>query len=105
MLFPTVVPRRHFRRTLMKRALMLLIVSLIAVPVLAQSASKVGRPYAAIAVSATIGDNGLPGDCPTGPATCAGCKDTFDPNGDGVIDSADVFYLVAFIYEGGPAPV
>jgi hypothetical protein len=29
----------------------------------------------------------------------------FDPNGDGVIDSADIFYLTNYIYNGGPAPI
>ncbi|MFL6246902.1 MAG: carboxypeptidase regulatory-like domain-containing protein [Thermoanaerobaculia bacterium] len=28
----------------------------------------------------------------------------FDPNGDGVIDPADIFYLVAYLFTGGPAP-
>ena len=29
----------------------------------------------------------------------------FDPNNDGVIDAADVFYLVNYLFLGGPAPV
>lgn len=29
----------------------------------------------------------------------------FDPNGDGVVDPADVIYLVNYLYENGPAPV
>jgi hypothetical protein len=28
----------------------------------------------------------------------------FDPNGDGVIDPSDIFYLVAYLFTGGPAP-
>jgi hypothetical protein len=28
----------------------------------------------------------------------------FDPNGDGVIDSADIFFLVNYLFLGGPAP-
>jgi hypothetical protein len=29
----------------------------------------------------------------------------FDPNGDGVVDPSDIFYLVAYLFTGGPAPV
>ncbi|HPA53214.1 MAG TPA: dockerin type I domain-containing protein, partial [Thermoanaerobaculia bacterium] len=28
-----------------------------------------------------------------------------DANDDGVVNPADVFYLVAFLYSGGPAPL
>jgi hypothetical protein len=28
----------------------------------------------------------------------------FDPNGDGVIDPADIFYLINYLFTGGPAP-
>jgi hypothetical protein len=28
-----------------------------------------------------------------------------DPNGDGVLDPADVFYLLNYIYSGGPEPI
>ena len=29
----------------------------------------------------------------------------FDPNNDGVIDPADIFYLVNYLFTGGPAPI
>src|SRR6185369_3063556 len=29
----------------------------------------------------------------------------FDPNGDNVIDPADIFYLVNYLFTGGPAPI
>jgi hypothetical protein len=29
----------------------------------------------------------------------------FDPNNDGVIDAADVFYLINYLFLGGPAPI
>jgi hypothetical protein len=28
----------------------------------------------------------------------------FDPNNDGIVDPADIFYLVAYLFTGGPAP-
>lgn len=48
--------------------------------------------------------------------TAAGCSDVkaanvnvtnpqkFDPNGDAAIDPSDIFYLVAYLFTGGPAP-
>ncbi|HEX8151471.1 MAG TPA: IPT/TIG domain-containing protein, partial [Thermoanaerobaculia bacterium] len=31
-------------------------------------------------------------------------QQTFDPNGDSTIDPSDIFYLVAYLFTGGPAP-
>jgi hypothetical protein len=31
-------------------------------------------------------------------------QQNFDPNGDGTIDPSDIFYLVAYLFTGGPAP-
>lgn len=29
----------------------------------------------------------------------------FDPNGDGVVDPADLFYLINYVYSAGPPPI
>jgi Dockerin type I domain len=29
----------------------------------------------------------------------------FDPNGDGEVDVADLFYLITYLFEDGPAPI
>ncbi|HEV7764541.1 MAG TPA: hypothetical protein VGQ76_06030 [Thermoanaerobaculia bacterium] len=40
-----------------------------------------------------------------GISTTVASAPSFDPNGDSIIDPADIFYLVAYLFTGGPGPV
>jgi hypothetical protein len=75
-----------------------------ATPTPSSTPTATRTPTPTATATATTTPTITPTATPTPSAPCDG-KPNGDANGDGVVDVSDVFYLINFLFAGGPAPI